>query len=128
MDATRPSSENEFDELQPEGDIERSETLIRLAFTVLFAVILSIVETLIAVLVVFQLVYSLVTRRDPTLRVRELANSAISYYYQVLRYVTHNESRLPFPFSDFPEPIEATGEPRAETESRADEASEEVGE
>ena len=128
MDAASPRSENEFDELESEGDIERSETLVRLAFTVLFAVILSIVETLIAVLVVFQLIYSLVTRRDPTLRVRELANMAVSYYYEVLRYVTHNESRLPFPFSDFPEPLEATGEPRAESESQADDPSEEVGE
>jgi hypothetical protein len=128
MDATRPKSENDFDELQAEGELERSETLVRLAFTVLFAVILSIVETLIGVLVIFQLIYSLVTRRDPTLRVRELANSAISYYYQVLRYVTHNESRLPFPFSDFPEPLEATGEPRAENESQADDPSEEASE
>jgi hypothetical protein len=63
-------------------------------------------RTVLALIVVFELLFTLITRRPPGTRVRELANRISTYYYRLLRYLTYNESRVPFPFSDFPEPLE----------------------
>jgi hypothetical protein len=93
-------------EARPDGEIPRSETLHRVAYTVLFAIIASALRTALALIVVFELGFALITRLPPGPRVRVLANRITTYYYRVLRYLTYNESRAPFPFSDFPEPLE----------------------
>ena len=118
------SVHDEFDS-EPEGEpaeydeIPRSETGLRILLTLLFVLIGSVLETVIGVIVVFQLIVSLVTRQPPSLRVREFANRIISYYYKLGRYVTYNESRVPFPFTDFPAAIEADAWNPRETESKA---------
>ena len=63
-------------------------------------------RTVLGLIVIFELLFTLITRRPPGMRVRELANRITTYYYRLLRYLTYNESRAPFPFSDFPEPLE----------------------
>jgi hypothetical protein len=87
-------------------EIDRIETGIRIALTLLFGLIGTVVDTVLKALVIFELVWTLVTKRAPRPRVRELANRIIAYYYRTLRYLTYNESRVPFPFSDFPRALE----------------------
>ena len=93
---------------QPGEDerIPRRETGLRILLTILFVIIGSAIETLLAVIVIFELIVALGTQRPPSTRVREFANRIISYYYKLGRYVTYNESRVPFPFSDFPRALE----------------------
>ena len=90
-----------------EGGIERTDTALRMAYSLLFALIISVLETVVGALVVFQLLYTLVTKREPSQRVCELGNRISTYFYRMLRYLTHNSDALPFPFNDFPDAIEA---------------------
>lgn len=89
-----------------ETPIERKETGIRVALSVLFWVILEVVKTALGILVLFQLIYTLITQKPPSDRVRNFANRALSYQYRLLRYLTYNEPGRPFPFSDFPPEVE----------------------
>ena len=89
-----------------DDEIPRKETLYRIGLTALLAIIAGALRTVLALIVVFELLFTLITRRPPGLRVRGLANRITTYYYVVLRYLTYSESRVPFPFSDFPEPLE----------------------
>jgi hypothetical protein len=99
-------------------EIDRKDTGIRILLTLLFALIAGLVESVLAVIIVFALVWALITKQPPGLRVRALANRIITYYYRIGRYLTYNESRAPFPFSDFPDAFE---------ESRWTPASESLG-
>ena len=105
----------------PEEDerIRRGDTGLRIALSLLFVLVGSVLETVLGVIVIFQLIVALSTQRPPSLRVREFANRILSYYYKLGRYVTYNESRVPFPFSDFPEAIEGDHWDPEETESKA---------
>lgn len=86
--------------------VDRSDVLIRAVYSVVFALIVGVLDTLLAVIVVFQLLFSLITETLPSSRLQRFANALIAYYYQVFRYLTHNDSLVPFPFSDLPEPLE----------------------
>ena len=90
-----------------EGGIERTDTALRMAYSLLFAVIISVLETVVGAIVIFQLLFTLVTKREPSQRVSELGNRISTYFYRMLRYLTHNSDELPFPFNDFPDAIEA---------------------
>jgi hypothetical protein len=92
----------------PEEDdfVPRRETGLRILLTILFLLVAGVIETLLVFIVLFELGASLVTQRPPSPRVRELANRIVSYYYKLGRYMTYNESRIPFPFADFPEAVE----------------------
>ncbi len=95
---------------------DRVEVGLRIVYSLLFGLALSMMNSLLAVLVAFQLIYSLITERLPADRVQRFAHDLTAYYGQILRYLTHNDSRMPFPFSDFPEPSEPSRpayEPRA---------------
>ena len=50
----------------------------------------------------------------PSTRLQAFANRIVAYFYQMLRYLTHNDSVIPFPFSDFPAPLEASRRPYAD--------------
>lgn len=86
--------------------IERTDTALRILYSLLFALIISVLETVVGAIVVFQLVYTLVTKQEPSRRVSDLGNRISAYFYRMLRYLTHNSDQLPFPFTDFPQPIE----------------------
>ena len=100
-DGPEPEPDARFDD-----EIPRRETAHRIALTLLFALIAQAVRTLLGLIVAFELIFTLVTRRPPGVRVRAFANRITTYYYRVLRYLTYSESQVPFPFSDFPEPLE----------------------
>ena len=89
------------------SEIDRGATGIRIVLTILFAVIARVVELLLAVLVVFELGVALVTQQPPSRKIRDFANQVCTYLYRLTRYLTYNEAEPPFPFTDFPETIEA---------------------
>lgn len=93
-----------------EAEITRGSTGIRILLTLLFAVIWSVVESVLAVIVIFSLLWTLITRQGPPLRLRDFSNWLVSYSYRLWRYITYNEARVPFPFSELPVPMELPGE------------------
>ena len=107
------------EDTHPEQEVDRADTGIRIALTLLFVLIAAMIESLLSVIVVFELLWTLVTKEAPSPRVRELANRIVAYYYRIGRYLTYNESRLPFPFADFPRALEADAWDPEERESEA---------
>ena len=90
-----------------ECEIDRKDTGIRILLAILFILISYVIDMIVGLIVVFGLVWALITKQAPALRVRSLANRIITYSYRIGRYLTYNEARVPFPFSDFPEALEA---------------------
>jgi type III secretory pathway component EscT len=82
--------------------IERSETGIRILYTLLFILVIHAVEVVLGVVVLFDLVFALVTRTAPSVRVREFADRVIRYAVEVVSYLTYNREAAPFPFDAFP--------------------------
>jgi hypothetical protein len=83
-------------------EIERSETGIRVLFTLLFVLVIHAVEAVLGVVVLFGLAFALVTRTAPPERVREFAERVIRYAVEVVSYLTYNRQEPPFPFDAFP--------------------------
>jgi hypothetical protein len=102
-------------------EISRGDVALRALYSLLFGLIISLLESLLFVVVIFQLLYSLVTEKLPSSRVQAFGNGITAYFYQMLRYLTHNDSVIPFPFSDLPAPREpsrpAYAPHRAETDA-----------
>lgn len=93
-------------EAKPEPQYTRGQTGIRILATLFFTIVVwSILETIIFLMVVFQIIYALIAEK-PNFWVKGFANRAIAYLYRILRYLTFNEDRVPFPFSRFPGEIE----------------------
>ena len=113
------TSMSQIDEVTEDQRIRRGDTGLRILLSLFFAVIGGVLETVLWLIVFFQLIVALANQRPPSLRVREFANRILSYYYRLGRYLTYNESRVPFPFSDFPEAIEGDAWDPDETESQA---------
>ncbi len=102
--------------MENEGiEIERRDTGLRILYSVLFWVVVSVLKTLLGVLVAFELLYTLVMGQLPPERVRVLGNRIVAYFYRITRYLTYNESALPFPFAEFPPEIEPPCAADAET-------------
>ncbi len=97
--------------------VARGDTVIRILLTVLFAVVGNVLNPILGVIVIFSLAYALITQEPPSRRVRQFANRVIAYSYRIRRYVTYNESTVPFPFSEFPAGLEPVGSPHEETDS-----------
>jgi hypothetical protein len=102
-----------------DDEIERRGTGLRIALSLLYVLVAALLDSVLGVIVVFQLLWSLITRRPPAEPVTELANRIIGYYYRIGRYLTYNDSRPPFPFSEFPEALEPSAWRSGERESDA---------
>ena len=102
-----------------EDEVDRGETGIRIALTVLFALIAAVLRTALGLIVIFELLWTLVTKLSPSPRLRDFANRIIAYYYRIGRYMTYNESRVPFPFTDFPAALEGDAWSPDDRESEA---------
>ena len=89
-----------------ESEIDRKDTGIRILLTILFVLVVGVVESVLGLIILFALLWALITKQPPGVRVRALANRIIAYYYRIGRYLTYNESLVPFPFSEFPEALE----------------------
>ena len=105
---------------EEDGDeIQRRDTGFRIGLTVLFVLVSEVLRSLLGLIILFELIVALITKRPPSARVRELANRIVAYSYRIGRYLTYNESRVPFPFAEFPDAIEADAWRADETESDA---------
>ncbi len=89
-----------------EPEVDRKDTGIRILLTILFVLIVGLVESVLGLIILFALLWALITKQPPAVGVRALANRIITYYYRIGRYLTYNESLIPFPFSEFPEAFE----------------------
>jgi len=83
----------------------RKDILFRLLYTVLYLVIFEIIKFIVQIAVVFQYIFLLITL-DFSAPVRHFSNKLATYTYDVIRYLTLNKNLRPFPFNDYPEPIE----------------------
>jgi hypothetical protein len=94
---------------QPESGITRGQIALRLLYTLLYAAIYCVLKTILVLTTVFQYIYLFITLKhsEPT---RVFVNKVVTYAYRVWRYITLNDNRRPFPFSDFPEEIELPDE------------------
>jgi len=94
--------ESEFDADDDFVEIDRSDTAVRMLYTLVFYVIANVAEAVLTVLVLFQLGFALITQRQPGPDIRRFANHTISYLVRIGRYLTYNEPDPPFPFQEFP--------------------------
>ncbi|GMR08859.1 MAG: hypothetical protein BMS9Abin26_1868 [Gammaproteobacteria bacterium] len=108
-------------------NLKESTTWLRVLYMILFALIYWVVEFVIAAIVIFQFVAVLITRK-PNDALLGLGQSMSSYVYQILRFLTYNSNRHPYPFAPWPkgEP-EAEPEPEPEPEPVAEAAVDEAG-
>ena len=104
--------------MSEEEPLERTDTAIRLALSLLFVLIAGVVETVLQVLVLFSLGIAFVTRQPPSETVRGFSNQVTTYLYGIYRYLTYNEARAPFPFRPLAPPVESSNwaGPRTEAE------------
>jgi len=107
-DGYSPSSEIENPDEIDRNEIDRGDTGLRIAFTLLFFIIARLVEGLLFILVLFELGVALITRREPSQAVRRVGNQLISYLVRIGRYITYNEPEPPFPLQEFPEELDLT--------------------
>ncbi len=92
-------------------NLKEGTTWLRVLYMILFALIYWVVEFIIAAVVVFQFIAVLITRK-PNDALLELGQSMSTYVYQILRFLTYNSNRHPYPFAAWPK-----GEPEAEPEA-----------
>lgn len=81
-------------------ELPRTDTGLRVLYSLVFAAILHIVIAMITVLVAIQIVTSLVTRRRPHHRLGRFGAALARYGSDVFGYLTFNRERPPFPFDD----------------------------
>lgn len=79
-------------------------------YTVFFTIAYTIAETLVALTAIAQFVLALVTGRTNDALLKLGAGLSV-YLYQVVQFVTFNDERLPFPFSDWPDEQPGTKSP-----------------
>jgi D-alanyl-lipoteichoic acid acyltransferase DltB (MBOAT superfamily) len=89
--------------------VTRKQVAIRLLYTLLYAAIFEVVKIIILLITLFEYLILLITLRhnEPA---RVFANKVATYGYRVMRYLTLNDNRRPFPFADFPVEIELPDE------------------
>jgi D-alanyl-lipoteichoic acid acyltransferase DltB (MBOAT superfamily) len=94
---------------QAQGPVTRTQIAVRLLFSLLYVIIFEIVKAIILLTTLVQFVLLLITLKhnEPA---RTFANKVATYAYRVMRYLTLNENRRPFPFSEFPEEMELPDE------------------
>ncbi len=72
----------------------------------MFIIIFEIVKNILSLIVLFQYAHLFITS-SYSRPVKQFSNRLSSYAYRIMRYLTLNESTLPFPFTNFPEELES---------------------
>jgi hypothetical protein len=86
-------------------EISRTRITIRLLYTIAYLIVFEVLRVIVQLTVFFQFIYLLFTKtHSPGLR--NFTNQVCTYAYRLLRYVTLNENRQPFPLSEFPDEVE----------------------
>jgi len=88
----------------PLADEPRTGLWFRLLWMFLFyLLVFYAIAVIVALTALVQFVLVLVNGA-PQGRLREFSSALNRYAHQVLRFITFNDSRKPFPFSEFPDP------------------------
>ena len=75
---------------------------LRLLHMILFAIAYTVAEAIVVVVALFQFFSALFTGSvNPALL--RFGTNLSHYMYEILQFVTFNDERLPFPFSDWPD-------------------------
>ncbi len=90
---------------EPKSTVSRGQIAVRLVFTLLFIALYSVLNIIVILTILVQYVFLFITLQHSE-PVRIFANKVISYAYRIRRYITLNENRRPFPFTEFPEEME----------------------
>ena len=80
---------------------------VRLIYMILFAFFLYIAAFVMSILVVVQFIFSLLTGSDNH-QLRSFGFSLTTYIQQALMFLSFNSEFKPFPFADWPEPLQKT--------------------
>lgn len=75
----------------------------RVIFVALFWVIFYFTQIVAAAVTVGQCIFVLLTN-NPNQQLTKFGDSLGKYIHDIMRYVTFNSDKQPFPFSDFPKP------------------------
>ncbi len=84
----------------------RRNIAIRFVFTLLFMAVWGIASLFIFFLTLFQFAWLFISTRQSTAIV-SLSHNITVYTYKVLRFISLNSAAMPWPFSRFPEEMEA---------------------
>jgi hypothetical protein len=85
-----------------EGNLKSRDTWVRLVFMLIYSAVLSVTTIVATAIIVLGFLIVLVTgERNEQLKFA--GNAVAEYVREILRYLTFNEDRKPFPFgADFP--------------------------
>lgn len=83
----------------------RKDIAVRLLYTVFFFIVFEFLKTLQIFLSCVQFIWALATRKhlEP---LRNFTDRLAVLSYRILRYISLNENRRPFPFTEFPEAMD----------------------
>lgn len=84
------------------ANVRRQDAWMRGLDILLFVVIYSLVEILILALVVYQFL-SLLFTTTTNKKFEKLGADLSRYVYQIMRYITFNTEKRPYPFAEFPD-------------------------
>lgn len=74
---------------------------MRLLYMILFVFIYGVAEFLLAAVVLIQIGFAIIAR-DRNRKLLSLGADISMFIYEILRYLTFNAEKKPFPFSDWP--------------------------
>lgn len=83
-------------------NVRRQDTWLRGLNILLFIVIYSVVEIVLLGIVVYQFL-SLLFTTTTNRKFEKLSADLSRYVYEILRYITFNMEKRPYPFADFPD-------------------------
>ena len=82
--------------------IDRTETGVRAAISLLFFLIARVAEAVLGVTIVFGLIYTLITQQQPSPAVKRFSRRVMAYLIEIVEYLTYRNDDAPFPFREFP--------------------------
>lgn len=94
---------------KPKAAVSRAQIAIRLLYTLFYVAVFCILKAIILLTTAFQFILLFITLK-PSEPARVFANKMVAYAYRVWRYITLNENRRPFPFTEFPGEIDLPDE------------------
>ncbi|MDQ6976329.1 MAG: DUF4389 domain-containing protein [Mariprofundaceae bacterium] len=82
-------------------NLKRCDGWVRLLYMVVIFICYSISKMIVAAMAAFQIIMFVFTRSINT-SLRDFGQNLSTYHYQVVRFLTFNAEKRPFPFSDWP--------------------------
>lgn len=86
-------------------NLTHGDAWLRVFFIIVFAFVYWVVNWVLAAVVLVQVCWSLITANTSE-RLRDFGSSLGQYLRQIVRFITYNSEDMPFPFADWPEPVE----------------------